>query len=174
VVQALAMQTDGGSVETFREAFTGRLQVLARAHSLLLDEQWRGAELEALVERVLEPYWAERPDRIAFDGEAVTLTPSRGLALSLVLHELATNATKYGALAVDEGRVEISWEIRSDSARSLHLRWRERGGPPVEPPQEKGFGTRLIERAVTHELQGEMELVYVPAGLHFEVRFPLT
>jgi two-component system CheB/CheR fusion protein len=175
VVQALAMQTNGtGSVEAFREAFTGRLQVLARAHSLLLERQWQGADLRPLVEQVLEPYRAERPERIAIEGGSVMLTPGQGLAISMILHELATNAAKYGALTAEEGHVDLSWQTHAASAPQVHLRWQETGGPAVGEPGSSGFGLRLIERAASHELQGELELNYARDGLFCEVSFPLT
>ena len=103
------------------------------------------------------------------------LAPSHGLGLSQVLHELGTNAAKYGALSRPEGRVHVSWWVEAvRHGRRLHLLWHEHGGPPVEPPEEKGFGTRLIERASTHELEGEAELDYTPGGLRCEVIFPLS
>jgi two-component sensor histidine kinase len=175
VVQALAKHADGrGSVEAFREAFIGRLQVLASAHGLLFERQWLGADLQRLTERVLEPYRADRADRIVVAGEPVVLIARQGLALSLVLHELATNAAKYGALACDAGRIEVAWQVRADSADRFYLIWQELGGPPVEPPQEQGFGTQLIKRAITYELQGEVELDYATDGLRCQLTFPLA
>jgi two-component sensor histidine kinase len=101
----------------------------------------------------------------------VPLTAPQSLGLSLIVHELGTNATKYGALSRSDGRVHVSWWAEDGR---LYLLWQERGGPPVEPPKEKGFGTRLIEGACTHELEGEVELDYTPNGLRCEVTFPLT
>jgi PAS domain S-box-containing protein len=175
VVQSLAMQTDHSqSVEQYRDKFVGRLQALARAHSMLLDAHWRSADLKELVERALQAYRVDRPEVIEVDGDPVPLAPSHGLGLSLVLHELGTNAAKYGALSRPEGRVHVSWWVEAvRHGRRLHLLWHEHGGPPVEPPEEKGFGTRLIERASTHELEGEAELDYTPGGLRCEVIFPL-
>ena len=176
VVQSLAMQTDGRarSVEAYREAFVGRLQALARAQNLLLDAHWRGTELKVLVEEAVAAYRADRPDMVEIEGEPVTLTPRVGLGLSLILHELGTNATKYGALARSEGRLHISWQIETGSGRRVRLRWQERDGPTVEPPTEKGFGTRLIKRAAQYELEGEVELNYAPGGLSCELVFPVT
>jgi two-component system CheB/CheR fusion protein len=176
VVQSLAMQTDGSrSVEEFRNTFVGRLQALARAHSLLLDAQWRGADLKELVEQALQPYRVDHPDTIEVDGGPVPLTATQGLGLSLILHELGTNAAKYGALSQPEGRVCASWQVEDgETGRRVRLRWEERGGPKVERTGEKGFGTRLIERACTHELDGEVELEYAPSGLRCEVVFPLS
>lgn len=176
VVQALAMHTDGRtrSVEDFREAFVGRLQALARGHSMLLDAQWRGADLKHLVEQAVAAYRVDHPEVVEVEGEPVAITPKQGLGLSLVLHELGTNAAKYGALSRSEGRLRISWHVEQASGRCVRLRWRERHGPAIAPPGEKGFGMQLIERACTYDLEGTMELAYAPEGLSFEVVFPLT
>ncbi|MGH6895388.1 MAG: chemotaxis protein CheB [Geminicoccaceae bacterium] len=176
VVQALATQTNGSrSIKEFRESFVGRLHAMARTHSILLDAQWRGTELQRLVEQALGPYRLDQPAVMTIEGEPVTLTANQGLGLSLILHELATNAVKYGALSDQEGRVHLSWRLEDGNpGRRVRLLWQERGGPPVEPPGEKGFGMRLIERACTYELEGEVELEYVPDGLRCEVVFPLT
>ena len=176
VVQALAMQTDGSrSVEEYRNTFVGRLSAMTRAHSLLLDAQWRSADLGELVGQALQPYRVDHPEVIEVEGEPVALTANQCLGLSLVLHELATNAAKYGALSQHEGRVHVSWRVAEDNPRRrVRLTWQERDGPPVQPPAEKGFGTRLIERACSYELEGEVELDYAPAGLHCRVVFPLT
>jgi PAS domain S-box-containing protein len=175
VVQALAMQTDhSSSVKEYREKFVGRLSALARAHSLLLDAQWRGADLKQLVEEALQAYRADRPDVVQIEGGSVPLTPGQSLGLSLILHELATNAAKYGALARSEGRVRISWQVEQADGRRVRLRWEEQGVPKLKPPAKRGFGTRLIERACRHELEGEVELDYAPRGLRCELVFPLS
>ena len=175
VVQALAMQTDGRarSVEAFREAFVGRLQAVARAHSLLLDTQWLDADLKTLVEQTVAAYRVDHPEMVEVEGEPVALTPRQGLGLSLVLHELGTNAAKYGALSRPEGRLHVSWRIEEGSGRRVRLRWQERHGPVIEPPGDKGFGMKLIERACSYELEGAVELDYAPEGLSCVVVFPL-
>jgi two-component system CheB/CheR fusion protein len=105
----------------------------------------------------------------------VPLTANQGLGLGLILHELGTNALKYGALSNAEGRVRVSWGVEEGKdGRRVWLRWEERDGPPVAPPEGKSFGTRLIERACTHELDGEVELKYAPQGLRCELLFPLS
>jgi two-component system CheB/CheR fusion protein len=176
VVQALAMQTDdSGSVEEFRTAFVGRLSAMTRVHSMLLDEQWRGADLKTLVELALQPYRVDDRGVIEVEGPSLRLTAHEGLGLSLILHELGTNAAKYGALSRQGGRVHISWRVESgEGRRRVSLRWQERGGPQVKPPKEKSFGTRLIERACTYELEGKVELNYARSGLRCEVVFPLA
>jgi PAS domain S-box-containing protein len=176
VVQALAMQTNGRiqSVEAFREAFVGRLHAMARAHSLLLDAHWRSADLKSLVEQTVAAYQVDDPEVVEVEGDLVVITPKQGLGLSLVLHELGTNAAKYGALSSSEGRLRVSWQVEHGSARRLRLTWEERHGPKVEPPTEKGFGLQLIKRACTYELEGEVELDYAPEGLTCVVVFPLA
>jgi two-component system CheB/CheR fusion protein len=106
------MQTDhSDSIEEYRDKFLGRLSALARAHSLLLDGQWRGADLKELAEQALQAYRGEHPEVIEIAGESVPLSPSQSLGLSLIMHELSTNAAKYGALSRSEGRVHLSWQI---------------------------------------------------------------
>jgi two-component system CheB/CheR fusion protein len=175
VVQSLAMQTDGRaqSAEAFREAFVGRLQALARAHSLLLDAHWRSADLKTLIEQAVAAYRVDHREAVEVEGEPVAITPRQGLGLSLVLHELGTNAAKYGALSRRQGRLRISWQIEQDHGRQVRLQWQERRGPLVAPPRERGFGTQLIERACTYELDGAVELGYARDGLSCEVAFPL-
>ena len=176
VVQSLAVQTNHSrSVEEFRDTFVGRLSALARAHSLVLDADWRSADLRRLVEQALQAYRVDHPDVVKIEGDSVPLSPAQGLGLSLVLHELGTNAVKYGALSHQDGRLRVSWRVEDRrSGRRVRLRWEEAGGPPVAPPAEKGFGTRLIERACTYELEGEVELQYAPDGLCCEIVFPVT
>jgi two-component system CheB/CheR fusion protein len=175
VVQALASQTNGRirSVEAFREAFVGRLQALARAHNLLLDANWRSADLKTLVEQMLDAYRVDHPEVVEVEGAPVALSPRQGLGLSLMLHELGTNAAKYGALSRPEGRVQVSWQIEEASDRRLRLKWEERHGPRVKPPTEKGFGLRLIERAASAELDGAAELSFARDGLTCDLVFPL-
>ena len=175
VTQALVMQTGEGtgSSEQFRDVLMGRLQAQARAHSLLLDGQRQHAGLRALVEGTLEAYRVERPDAVTCEGPEVFLNTRQTLGLSLVLHELGTNAAKYGALSQASGRVRITWsEQAAEPGRQIHLLWQEREGPSVEPPTRKGFGAKLIERAVRHELGGRTELVYAAEGLRCVIMFP--
>ena len=178
MVQALATQTDHSqSVEDYRETFLGRLSALARAHSLLVELEWRRADLRQLVERALEAYRVDHPEVIEVDGQSVPLSPNQGVGLGLILHELGTNAAKYGALSQHAGRVRVSWQVEGGGAnpgRRLRLVWQEQGGPPVVPPKDKGFGTRLIERAGSYELEGQVELDYARDGLRCELSFPLS
>jgi two-component system CheB/CheR fusion protein len=173
VIQGLATQTNGRlvSIEQYREAFLGRLHALATAHSMLLDTPWQGVDLKDLVERVLAPYRAEGPNIVEIDGKSVALTTQQSLGLGLVLHELATNAAKYGALAHDNGRLHVWWREHG-AHRRLH--WPEHGGPPVAPPAETGFGSKLIETVCSHQLEGTVERNYTPAGLRLEMIFPVA
>jgi PAS domain S-box-containing protein len=174
-VEALARQTEaeGRTAEAYRDAFLGRLEALVRAHGLAFAAGDGGTDLAALVGGVLEPY-ADGAGAVEVEGgPAVALSPRRAHALALVLHELATNAVKHGALSAPGGRVRIGWEVQEEGAggggRLLRLRWAERGGPPVAPPASHGFGTRLIGTIAGHELDGGAELSFAPEGLGAEI-----
>jgi len=172
-VQAIARQSfrrsSQGSPE--RETFEARLQAMSRAHDLLTQESWDGTSMAAVVAQVLAPYPRER---FEIGGPELRLTPRMALALTMALHELATNAAKYGALSVPAGRVAITWTVTSGAPPQLGLRWQESGGPHVSPPTEKGFGSRLIERSLALELGGDVHLSYEPAGLVCDVTGPLS
>jgi PAS domain S-box-containing protein len=174
VVASLARQTRADSVEQYRTIFLDRLHALARVHMLVSNAQWRESNLRALVEMTLAPYATARPDRIVIEGEPVELKASQCLSLALVLHELATNAVKYGALARPEGRITIGWENgRGDAGRQLEIRWRERNGPRVRPPLRKSFGVRLVEGTAANDLGGRARLCFAPGGLTCTITFPL-
>ncbi|MBL0405243.1 PAS domain S-box protein [Microvirga aerilata] len=172
------------AVQSFRElgpesdlrvgTFQDRLLALARAHDILTRDNWEGAELRELIGEVIEPYCRQSSGRCDVDGPQVRLSPNIALAISMAVHELATNAAKYGALSVPTGQVSITWTVTLDDPRHLTLCWQERGGPPVEPPKRKGFGTRLIERSLAHELSGEAILAYVPTGVVCTIKAPLS
>ena len=177
VVQALAMQTDAqaGSVVEYRRRLIGRIQALGRAHGLLLETSWRSTDLHRLVEQSLAPHAMDGRPAVEIGGDRVSLNPKQGLGLSLVLHELATNAAKHGSLSSPEGRLDVTWRIEEEGdAQSVHLTWREQDGPTVEPPRAMGFGVKLIERACSYELGGEVELRYDPAGFVCSIEWPLT
>jgi PAS domain S-box-containing protein len=176
VVQSLATQTasDAKSIEEYRNAFLGRLKALARAHSLLVDAQWQTANLKSLVEQATDAYRIDHPLVVEIDGEPVCISSKKSLGLTLVLHELGTNAAKYGALAHHNGRLNISWQVETtDGGQSVRLTWRERDGPSLKAPVGKGFGSRLIERASVYELGGNAELDYAPSGLVCTITFPV-
>jgi two-component system CheB/CheR fusion protein len=174
-VQAIMNQTLRRSVnlEEFGLAFEGRLKALADAHDLALQEQWRGTELGQVVHQILAPYRGNDPTRITADGPNVALRPQAGVALAMILHELATNAAKYGSLSVPTGRIAVTWELKQASSfRTIHFYWVEIGGPKVLGASRQGFGTRLIGRTAALELEGEAKLDYQEAGLRFSLSFP--
>jgi signal transduction histidine kinase/DNA-binding response OmpR family regulator len=176
-VQSVALQTFSvhKDQEAFREAFEARLMSLSRAHDVLTQENWEGADLIEIFDRVLAPYATGPERRIARSGEDVRLTPKAALGLAMAFHELATNAAKYGALSRPEGRVLVDWRVvRTDGERALELVWRETGGPPVRPPTRRGFGTRLLERGLARDLDGEVKLAFEPPGVVCRVRASLA
>ena len=141
---------------------------------MLLEEDWRSADLRALIGRSLAAYGVGQDDRVRLEGESVSVSARQALSLSLVLHELATNALKYGALSASEGHVRILCDVLTGSSgRTLSLKWVERGGPPVTGPDKAGFGVHLITRAVEYELGGSVALDYASEGLTCEMTFPL-
>ncbi len=146
-------------------AFQERLMSMAKAHDLLTHRDWQRADLAELVKQVLEPY---PPERFEIDGCPVLLPQKAVVSYSLAIHELATNAAKYGALSVAQGRVSISWNYQIASAR-LHFKWVERGGPTVQPPTRRGFGSRLVERLLATELNGRSKISYDPSGVICEI-----
>ena len=174
-VQAIMAQTlrQSPTLEEFKTAFEGRLHAIAQAHNLLADTEWVGTEIGHLVNQTLAPYRSENTSRITAHGPRLMMRPQVGVALVMVLHELATNAAKYGALSVLTGKLAVNWHRDGDGrAERIHLRWIETGGPVVKPPTRRGFGTKLIERSTTHELGGEARLDYLAEGLRAELIFP--
>ena len=170
--QAIASQTlsRSGSLEIFHTAYLGRLRALARAHDLLVGEGWAGADLGQLVRLTLRPYPSEQ---IVAEGPALTMRPKAGVALVMILHELATNAVKYGALSAPSGTVSIAWRTQDMGGSSqVRLDWIERGGPHVKPPSRRGFGSELIERGIPYELRGKAVLDYREEGFRCTLSFP--
>ena len=162
------------SLDEFSRSFRGRIQALAAAHSLLTAVNWNVAALRVLVEQALQPYASSDCSNVRISGDEVLLRPSAALTFSLVLHELATNAAKYGALHKPGGLVAVDCGVRSNGGRELHLHWAESGGPPVRSPVRRGFGLELIERSVAHQLDGQAVLDYRVEGLVCEITVPLT
>lgn len=176
VVQAIAAQTlsSAGSLEEAGHSFSARLLNLAKAHDILTQGSWVSADLRDLVADTVKPH-AGDGDRFEIEGPSAPLAPATALGISMALHELCTNAAKYGALSTPEGRVSIRWHVDSRPAgrRRLALSWVEHGGPPVAAPQRRGFGSRLIERAVATELEGEVRVDYPPGGVTCTILAPL-
>lgn len=169
-VQAIASQglRRGADPADFVADFSGRIQALARAHSLLSDSTWQGAMLKELVDGQLQ-LGTIAAGRLSVSGADLRLAPQVALHMGLILHELTTNANKYGALSTEGGRVALDWHVAD---HVLHLRWSERGGPPVTPPRRVGFGTTLIEQSVGAE-GGSAEANYATEGLTWHIAMPL-
>ena len=170
-IEALVMQTSlsAESLSGFVVGLAARIQSMAKAHSLLSQSRWEGVSINSLLMEELDPYFHGHP---AFDiaGPDLVLTSKSALALSLAIHELATNAAKYGSLSRPGGRVSIRWAVMDDGG--LELSWAEAGGPPVSPPVRRGFGSTLIERALAMETDGRAVLRYLPDGVVCEVAMP--
>jgi two-component sensor histidine kinase len=169
LVQAMVTQTlrEQISLDGCRDALTARIGALGQSHAILIDEGWSGASLKQVVEGALKLHGYRGPsERFQITGPSVRLGPQQMLALSMALHELGTNAAKYGALSVAAGRVEVTWTTtRSTNGRTLRLQWREAGGPLVAPPTRRGFGSKLIERALRDAMDGEVSLAFEPSGV---------
>lgn len=169
-VQAIASQTLHGEEvpERVRNALTERLIALSRAHDVLTEKGWAGASLREIAEQAAAPHLSsDHPDRFVISGPPVDLPPRSAIAVALALHELATNAAKYGALSAPGGRVTIDWTAAPGEDRELQLTmtWRESGGPAVAEPVARGFGTRLIQRGLPAELRGQVRIDYAPQGV---------
>jgi two-component sensor histidine kinase len=140
---------------------------MAQAHDLLTEEGWDSISVRSIVERALAPFLGRGQERIALDGPDTRVGSGKALLLAMAVHELGTNAVKYGALSNDAGRIQIRWNVDDASGRQkLLLTWLESGGPPVRAPDGKGFGTRMIERALKGE-QGAADFNFAPDGLRF-------
>jgi PAS domain S-box-containing protein len=173
-VQSVAAQTLRNGAVDVRETLDARLIALSDAHNLLTRENWEATTLGDLVEIALRPYRADREDRFEAAGPRIRLSPKTALAIAMGLHELTTNAIKYGALANDTGHVAIRWETAaSPQGPRLRIQWAESGGPPVAPPRRKGFGSRLIERGLAAELDGQVELTFPTSGVICTIDAPL-
>jgi PAS domain S-box-containing protein len=170
--QTLASAADGKMVGVFE----GRVLALSKAQALLGRTSWDRVDLRQVIDRILEPFGLHdiQTERFKVAGDDVRLQPKASLSLAMVFHELATNAAKHGALSADAGRVSITWEVEPLSEGTwMRLFWKESGGPLVTPPGRKGFGSRLIERGLAQELNGEVRLVYDPTGVSCEIAMPI-
>ena len=170
ILQAIAVQTFQGATPDEREKFEGRLGALAEAHNLLSQEKWQGSQLKDVLDRALQPYQPNNPARMRIFGPSVPLSPRLAVVLSMIVHEIATNAAKYGALSNDTGTVTLKCEVIEEDARpKLRLIWVEAGGPPVVAPVQRGFGSRLIERSARDQLGGEATVDFLPGGVVYTV-----
>jgi two-component sensor histidine kinase len=174
-VQSIAAQSlKGVSDVESRETLDARLVALSRAQDLLAGNSWESASLRDLLLQELEPYRSQERARFVVEGPDFGLRPNADLALGLVVHELATNAAKYGSLSNPAGQVRVTSEIlRHSEPGALRLRWTETGGPPVAKAAHKGFGSILIERGLSLELDARAELDFAPGSLVCTIEIPL-
>jgi two-component sensor histidine kinase len=170
VVQSIAAITLKDIEPTVRSEFDQRLLTLGSVHNLLTDQNWNGAQLHDVARASLSTHLGGGRERLNFDGEDLRLHPRSAIALSMALHELATNALKYGALSAEGGRVSVRWSATDERFR---LRWEESGGPIVVAPKRKGFGSRMIEQALAMELQGDVRIDYLQGGVVCTIDAPL-
>jgi two-component sensor histidine kinase len=166
LVQAIANQTAAHDPERFMERFTERLQALAANQDLLVSNAWGGVNLQDLVCAQLAHCTGSR---IALRGPRLQMNAAAAQAIGLALHELATNASKYGALSTSSGHVDIEWQIDGDN---FAMSWMEHGGPPVKPPERPGFGTLVTDSMVRQSINGEVQLDYLPSGLAWRLSCP--
>lgn len=171
VVQGMVQLTQAGSIPEFVDQVKGRIHALGRVHGLLAASRWNGAELSKLVEEELAPF-ADDGERVRLEGPSVALRPAAAQSIALVIHELTTNAAKYGALSSPDGQVEVIWEAGEAVAGALVLRWSESHGPPVVPPQHFGFGLTSIRASIERQLGGTLDLQWLPEGLQCQLVLP--
>jgi two-component sensor histidine kinase len=176
IVSAITSQSlkTANSLEEAAKTIGDRLQALGTAQDLLIRERWTGAGCRTLIESAVKAFQSKSLDQFEIRGENIAISAGPAMSLSMVIHELCTNATKYGALSVSGGRVSLEWSISDDNPKRFLLHWKESGGPPVIEPLRKSFGSRLIEQALPGQLKGEARLRFDPAGLSCEVNIPLS
>jgi len=159
------------SLDDFADSLIGRVRALSATHDLLSQTDWSNAPISKVIYSELAPYMQDGEKHVEITGPEVSLAPNDALSLGLAVHELATNAAKYGALSTTEGRVSIEWTLLSPEV--VEVRWREMGGPPVRAPEKRGFGRDLIEKIVAQELKAEVELEFRPEGVECRLRVPV-
>jgi PAS domain S-box-containing protein len=169
IVQATVRLTEADTPRELKHAIEGRIQALANVHALFVQSRWTGAELHSLVTQELSPYHRDGETRVRIEGPGLLLEPNTAQTMAVTLHELATNAAKYGALSVPKGKIQVEWSRVADGR--IVLRWTETGGPAVKPPTRKGFGTRVIESMIQQEM-GEFRLDWRVEGLACEICMP--
>lgn len=176
-VQSVARQSFKLSAvdATALEAFNQRLAAMGEAHALLMRDGWQSASLFDVVRTAIRPFDISEPSRFAVTGPDLVMHSKAALALGMALHELCTNAAKYGALNADDGRVEIRWQsVEQDAGSALVFNWQEFDGPAVTPPEKSGFGSTMIERMLARQLEGSVEVHYETDGLKFQLKVPLA
>ena len=168
-VRAIIHLSQSDTTQGLKQAIAGRIQALSNVHSLFVDTRWVGAELSAIAAQELAPYAEIDRTRVRIDGPSVSLNPTAAQTVAVVLHELATNAAKYGCLSAAKGHLELTWQRRTDG--QLMVRWAEKDGPVVRTPAQRGFGTQVIEQMVA-QLGGQAQYEWRPEGLVCELIFP--
>lgn len=166
-VQATVRLSHSNTPDDLKRRIEGRINALAKVHTLLVETRWTGAQLHSLVTRELLPYLDGREERVRIIGPTVMLEPNCAQAIAILLHELATNAAKYGSLSAADGGVEITWSYTASGR--LSLRWTESGGPAVAPPTHRGFGTRIIENTIGGQPEGKVRFDWRAPGLTCEI-----
>jgi PAS domain S-box-containing protein len=172
-VKAMVHLSQSDTPDGLKEAIEGRIEALANVHSLFARSRWTGAELGSLIRQELSPYSSAGEGRTLIDGPTVILDPDQAQTIAVALHELATNAAKYGALSVGTGRVRVEWSHSAGADRRLVLRWTEAGGPPLKPPTRKGFGTHVMETMIRRHEGGDVRLNWHAEGLVCEIALPV-
>src|SRR4051812_8108097 len=163
------------TVEDFRQVFEARVLSLSRTHDLLVENAWRAAPIRNILCSELGPYDDGAGTRVLLAGPAVELPAELAVPIGMAIHELTTNAAKYGAFSTPRGWLEVEWDVRGhEGTRKLQLWWTERDGPPVEKPSRKGFGSSLIQRLLTTQCRAEIEFAYDRPGLRFQMSVPLV
>jgi two-component sensor histidine kinase len=176
-VQSIASQTlrNAPDLDHASSAIESRLIALSQVHNVLTDQSWADVGLHDIVAQAVEPYRSRGEDRIHVQGPPIQIPPRMALALAMALQELATNAVKYGALSNGTGQIRVHWKLNGASTPDrLHLMWKETDGPPVHKPARRGFGTRLIERSLAHDLNGDVRIEFASAGVQCSVDAPLA
>jgi two-component sensor histidine kinase len=176
IVSAITSQSlqNANSLEEATKTISDRLHALGVAQDLLVRERWTGAGCRTLIEAAVRAFQSKSLDQFDITGDNIAISSGPAIALSMVIHELCTNAVKYGALSARAGHVSISWAISQDDSKRFKLHWKERGGPTVREPSRKSFGSRLIEQALPGQLHGEARLLFEPHGVSCEVNIPLS
>jgi two-component sensor histidine kinase len=169
-VQATVHLSHADTPDGLKHVVEGRIQALANVHRLFVETRWTGANLRSLAKEELAGYWQEGEGRVQLDGPDILLDPNAAQAIAVSLHELATNAAKYGALSRPNGHVEVAWSRTPDG---IVLRWTETGGPPAKPPTRKGFGTRVMDGMIRGQMRGDMRFEWRAEGLACEIAIPV-